>query len=448
MLKKSKTSDLVSTVSFNFINLLSGLFIFPIFLYFLKTKEIGEWYLYLTLYTVLALGDFGLTSYLSRNITYLLAKSLNKKDCIRISFDLEDLLQNAFFLFIFFSITILFVSSFLILPYLNYFIFHNKFIYEFNSSWFLYAIGIAIVNFSNFYNSILKGYNRINKIQTSLIWVKIFSLIISFLFFKIGFGLNSLVFGFVFSSALQLFLLRFKSNKVHNFQFNFKYIKCRHLIFIFRQSVSFFYMSLGTILIFQSLTILIATFLGVEVLASYSFTVQILNFLIVFSTMYLNINIPELSFLYASNSDFRIFQILSLAHILNLTIYFVGIILIYFLSPLLFELLGKNNLLLNGWQFLILVLIYFFESNMNLSTTFLVATNSIPFLKSSLVSGFAVSFFTYLLLSYLNVGLMVILLVQFAVQSSFNYWYWTRFVFVKYSINFNSLLNCKLPNNA
>jgi O-antigen/teichoic acid export membrane protein len=194
-------------------------------------------------------------------------------------------------------------------------------------------------------------------------------------------------------------------------------------------------MSIGTVLIFQSISLLIATFLGVKILASYSFTVQIVNFLTVFTTMFLNLHIPELTFLYATKNKFKIKEILDKAHVINFVLYILGILFILFFSDLFFKLIEKNNLLLKGYDFGLIIILYFFESNMTLSTTFLIATNKIPFLKSSLVSGLLITVISFLFLKFTKANLTSILFVQLFIQVVYNYWKWTFMIIKEYSIN-------------
>lgn len=441
MLKKNKKYDFFNTIILNFTNLLSGIFIFPIFLYYLNLNDVGQWYLYLTFYTILALGDFGLTAYLSRNITYNIAENFlgEIKDNIN-DRPIKKLLNNSFSLYLIFSFIIILISLLIILPYINHVILKENFLFHYNRSWFIYVFSIILVNLSNFYNAILKGFNCIDKIQSTLTIVKIVSLFFTFIFLKFGFGLEAMVLGFLISSIIQLILLKYHSDKVYLFRIDNKLIDSKSIKFILSQSISLFYMSLGTVLIFQSISLLIATFLGVKILATYSFTVQIVSFLTVFTTMFLNLHIPELTFLYATKNKYKIKEILDKAHAINFILYILGILFILFFSDYFFKLIGKNNLLLQGYEFGIIIILYFFESNMTLSTTFLIATNKIPFLKSSLISGLLITAISFLFLKFTKASLVSILFVQLFIQIVYNYWKWTYMIIKEYSINIFDLV--------
>lgn len=441
MIKKNKFKDYLHTISYNILGLIAGIFIFPVFLYYLNTNEIGEWYLYLTFYSILALFDFGLTSYLSRNITYCIAEATDNN--IFCNKKLNSLLQNSFLLFFISSIIILLISFFFILPYLNYFILKKSQLFEFHTTWILYAIGIAFVNFSNFYNSILKGFNRIDNIQSTLSLVKIISLVFSFILLNFNLGIYAMIIAFLISSIFQLVFLKYHANKSIRFIFKIEFLNWHLVKFYISESISFFYMSVGTILIFQSISVLIATFLGLKILANYSFTVQIFTFLTVFTTMYLNLHIPELTFYHTCNNNDQIKTILKKSHVINIVLFSFGFIFLYLFSDLFFNLIGKNNLLLTGLQFYVITIIYFLEANMMLSTTFLIATNKIPFLKSSLISGFLITISAFFVLKYLGYGLTSLLFIQFLVQLSYNYWKWTSLVFDKYSIEVFNFINVK-----
>lgn len=440
------TGDLIWSYLAFFINIAFGIILLPFLLKYLTIQELGLWYIFNTISSFVNLLDFGFSTSISRNISYawgganFLSKygiNYNKIDdnpnqiligqIILISKKIYNLISflSFIFLIIFGSIYIESIS---------------KNIDNHLLAWLIYSFSIFINIRVSYRIPVLKGIGKIKDSQKSIVLSKTLQLLITIF----GLIMNQKLIAISVASLLNGFLLQYlsnfflKKNLSTCFQNNI-FTKEKYNIDIFKNiwfnSKKSGMVSLGAFFITQSTLLLSSYFLDLKITAQYGFTLQLVNIIITLSSTYYLINLPNLSIAMLNKNHNNIRDIISNGCIVNWFLYIIGSFLLIFLTPILVKSFNfKINIL--DYKYLFFMLFYLFlENNHSMFASYISCENKIPFVNSSIYSGFLIFILSIILLKFTNLGILGMMFSQFFVQLSYNNWKWPSYIFKNYKIS-------------
>ena len=153
------------------------------------------------------------------------------------------------------------------------------------------------------------------------------------------------------------------------------------------------------------------------------------------SNLLFNSYLPELASTRTSKNDHRFKQLFTRSILVQWGLTVIGFIGVIFVVPYLLNLIHVSTRLLPLTWLLVLGLILFLEQNHSTFAALITLSNKIPFVKSSLISGFSIITLSTLFM-VLGYGVGSLILIQGLVQLSFNNWYWPYMVFKEFNFNF------------
>lgn len=416
------------------VNVGSSLILLPFVLHFLTTKEVGIWFVFITIVGASQLIEIGFQSTLTRNIAYIYEgmQFLSKigmpeiKGKKQINYRLlGELISSAKLIYLMFAgigaLLLFMVGYFYVPKLLEYSIDFQK--YQF--IWFLFAIGGIL----NIHNGMIIGilYGKGDFIIVSKINVvsKIILIITGICGLYFNYGLISIGVSNIIGSLVSKFLLsKILGKKILFSKINFSNLE-KEINLLKILSVNAFKISIvqiGGFLIQRANIIIVTSFMGPSDSSSYSLTISLLLTLSGISMAICQIQLPKISRLQIySNKKSLAIKYGELIFI-STFIYITGCIFIYFFGNYLLAIIGSKVNLLDNLYLIILMAIFLLEMNHSLAGSYLTTLNKIPFLSASLISGLIISILTLLLIP--KFGILAVLLIQGIVQLSFNNWKW------------------------
>jgi len=173
---------------------------------------------------------------------------------------------------------------------------------------------------------------------------------------------------------------------------------------------------------------------------SFGLLIQIVALITVLSATVNTSYQSRIAFLKTRGEAASVIQEFSYTLIIFVAVYFILSAGLIVMGNWVLDLIGSNTELPASWMILIYCAVIFFEKNYNIFTSYILLNNTIPFVKSVLLSGFAISLVSYLVLRYTDLGVLGLILVPFVIQSLYNNWKWPLVVCREFNTNYLQLL--------
>lgn len=417
----------------------SGLFLLPLILKKLTSEEVGVWYIFLTITSLVNLLDFGLTPTITRNISYIFsgANNLSETGILELKINKKinfNLLKNFIEVikkqYRFISIIMLF----LLLSVGNIYIYNiSSNLINFKQimiAWQLYIVSAVFNFYFYYYTPLLVGRGLISKSNKTIIYTKVTFLLLSYIFLYLGFGLI----GLAISNFLASFINRITSyyyfyDKVLETKLNksIKYGKneTKKLLKILRHNSNLSGISaIGAFIILRGNLLLGSNFLNMSEIGRYGLTIQIYSLIVSVSMILYGTFLPKLNSdrILKSKEEFK----KNVSNIYIITIILGVICLSGFLilgRPLL-NIIGSNVQLYSNKILIFLSLIYILEINHSISAGIIMTKNEIPTAKSSIITGIIIVTMSYTFLKFTKLEVYSLFLSQFIGQAIYNNWKW------------------------
>lgn len=447
---KVTKNDIFWSYAAQLLNIGAGVFILPIILKKLSSAELGIWYIFLVIASLMALLDFGFLPTIQRNISYvfsgveeLLEQGISEKKSSGINYKLlKDIIETSKTIYRRISIIILILLSTLGSIYIN------SLIKELDNSkyimiaWYLYIFSLIINFYYYYFNALLRGKGMIADANKITIFSRLAFVLFSFLGLYFNLGLIGISLGNL-ASVIIIRILSSKKFFTKELKEELKNIdsKINKKLFkiIFHNANKLGMVSLGAFLILKGNTLIASKYLSLDIVAQYGLSLQLFTILTSIATTLLTVFVPKIVHNRIKGNEEEIREIYSMCFVLNIFIFISGIISIVYVAPYFISILGSNTKLLNSNQMLFIggyLLLEMIHSN---AATFITTSNRIPFVSSSILSGIAMVLISLFLINFTDLGLWSLLISQAIVQLMYNNWKWPLEVNKELKINFFEL---------
>ena len=429
----------ISLFLFNGINLL----LLPFILAYLTPAEVGLWYTFTAISSLVVLLDLGFMTTLSRNITFIWS-GINEISTQ--GFDSSASIDNNpnYILFVkVFKVTkiiylILASSIYLILLTLG-----SLYIYivstselTFNvaiGSWIVYSTAVFLNMRYAYWNAILKGIGAIKENQQLLIVTKVTQLVLTVLGLLLGYGLVAVAVAYLISIILNRVLANivffsYESNdeKIKPLlKMKLERVESINLLKTilpnaYKQSL----ISISNFINIRSISILSSAFLGLSITGSLGFILQVVSLINVVANTFFNTYLPQFSAYRLKGQKVLLRETFKKAITIN---YFITIIayLIFLAFSNLFVNIINSDLELLPLEFTITIMLYMFLYNNHvLFSTFLSTSNTLIYYKAFLISSILVLSSQLILVNLLEDTLWSLILPLLIINLLYNNWKW------------------------
>lgn len=415
-----------------------SLLILPFVLRFLEAEDLGMWYIFLSISSLVSLLDFGFAPSIQRNMAYVAsgAKSLlpnginhvkeNKIDrrlltsIIKTSCNIYKKISIAIFL-----LSIIFGTIYLFICMGDNYSYKTIFI------WILYSISLSIYFYFNYILSFIKGLGLIIEYNKNIIISKTIYIISLSVLVYFGFGLLSLVIAY-FINSLIMIVLGFKDIKkiIPDYSDLIKKKDFDNLFeILWVNAKNSGIVSIGVFLLSQSGVFLSGLFLSISEVAQLGLLLQLFGILVVVSRVYLTTCMPQMSSLWIKGDIKELKHIFLRCQLSGYLIFIIGFFIILFLGNSILENIIHSNVLLPSYVIIVLYgFFYLMEITHGNCCSFISTSNRIPFTKASIISGI-ISIVMTILLSAMDFGMISFPLALLCGSLPYNSWKWPLYAY-------------------
>lgn len=425
----------------------SSVVLLPFILKKVSSEELGIWYVFLSVSSLVLLLDFGFASTIMRNVTYVFsgAKVLLKEGLNDEKYDSSidyNLLHTLIIAIKKIYRRIASLSLFFMLTAGSYYIYtvceklNNpvKYVYIWVAFSFFTSLNLYYLYFDPLLSGrgLIKWQNKINVIS------RLANLLVCIVGISLGFGLIAIVAGNIVSIIIVRVLsysafydrelkVKLSSAKKHSIDL---------IGVLWGNAYKIGLTTLGGFLIVKSNIFILAAFADLKIVASFGLTSQIIAILVSCSQLLFNTQVPVFNSLRIQGKVEELKEIFSFSMVISLFMFILGsVFLLTFGNKILLLLHSKTPILTTNYLF-VLLLINLLEFN-HVNFAGLIATkNSIPFVKPSLISAAAVILLSYFFYKFLNLGLWSLLLSQGIVQAIYSNWKWPYDVCKEFGVSY------------
>ena len=451
-IKISKKDVLWSYIG-QFFNIAAGFITLPLILHMLSTEEIAMNYLMLSVSTLVALMDFGFTPQINRLVSYVYsgASNLNKEGILEeqsneisyaLLFKLIKVTKN-----IYRRISV--ISLLLLASAGTWYMYGvtDGFTNVTNSLiiWSIFSLSTFFTIYYKYYDALLVGRGLVKESKQSILYSRLFNIVLIFALLLCGMGLM----GVCISNLLSPFVGRWLS---HCFFFD-KKTKERLIGFhstekedkdvfnaIWHNAKKAGINFVGTYCTRQFGLFIAGLFLASPVIASYGLLMQLVSIISTISSTFLNTFQPQIISSRIEGDRNKTIKAFSCSIAVYYIVFIVGALGLVLLGPWALTIIRSNAVLPSMCIVMIFLLISFLEEHHSNFAIFISTGNTIPFVPAALISGGLICLGDFLVLRFMNFGLLGIIAVQGLVQLAYNNWRWPKWVMDEYQISYPAFI--------
>lgn len=410
-----------------------AILILPVILRLLDAKDLGVWYIFLSVFSLVGLLDFGFSPSIQRTAAYVASGARELKQTgVAISNEgeiylplLASLLKTSQTIYSRISMAIIILGTTLGTFYL-YKVMNTEFTMKYLVTWLFYMVSVSTNFHYNYLLSFLRGFGYINEYNINVIISKLTYIASLYFLLLFGAGLFSLVLATFANTILMIILARWILNKrIQGFSKLAKIYKCENLFgILWENAKNSGIVAVGVFLLSQSGIFLSGLFLNINDVASLGLCIQLFGILVVCSRVYLTTYTPQISSLWVQNNLVEIKEIFLKCQLIGYLVYMTGFMVILLLGNWILANILHSNVMLPGTMVIILYGIFNFMEITHGNCCSLIATsNQIPFTKASIVSG-GVSILLTILFAKLGLGMITFPLALVCGSLPYNSWKW------------------------
>lgn len=446
--------DVLWNYTATFLNIASGVILFPIILRELPTETVGVWTIFISITAIAGLLDFGFSTSFTRNVSYVFSgvKSLKKNGFETVgqgdnSID-YGLLKGLISAMRWFYSRMAFFLFFILIVFGTYYL--QTLLHDYSGdtqevyiAWGLLCIIVTYDLFTQYYNSLIIGKGLIKQSKQIIIAGKIAYLILAFVLIVKGFGLVAIV----SAQALSILIIRWLSYRL----FFSKEIKLKLVSETSDQrkevlkvttpnALKIGLTSLGSFLVSKSAIIIGSLYLSLEEIASLGITMQIISLIAGLAAIYISTYQPKIAQLIVFNKISEVKKYyLKAKIILFLTFLVMGSGLLLFADDAL-RLIGSQTVLIPKELILLALIISFLERNHAMAAGILLSKNTVPFFIPSLLSGIGTVSILFLLFQFFDPDVWILVVSAGIAQGLYQNWKWPHVVNKELDIKLQDLM--------
>lgn len=203
--------------------------------------------------------------------------------------------------------------------------------------------------------------------------------------------------------------------------------------------------SFGAFLITRFSVFVISSFYGLAASARYSISVQVFSVVLALSQVGLITFLPRFAALRVADDRAEIRRLFLRVNLSVWVLFSLGATLVILWGNPLLERIHARTLMLDQPLLILLAVIWLLEANHATSAALIATGNTIPFLRAALLSGLAIALGATLA-GWQGLGVGAVILVQGLVQLAYNNWKWPSQVYAELGIRWRDWAEVVKPS--
>jgi O-antigen/teichoic acid export membrane protein len=420
-----------------FLQIASGVLLWPLILRFLPQETIGIWAIFTSITAIVSLFDFGFSSSFTRNITYVFS---GVKILKATGFEADEknteidygLLKGLINVMRFLYSRIAFIMFSLLATAGTYYIYVVLRLYSGNkneiiSSWFILCVVNSYSLYTLYYDALLLGMGLIKRSKQIVIMGQILYLSVSIALIFAGFGLVAITSAQAVSVILRR-ILAHRSVYKKDLKEHLKNVCAREKKEIFKavypNAIKVGLTGVGAVLVSRSQPIIGSLYLSLETIASYGITIQLIGILAGVAQVYYLTYQPKIVQYRVQNNISAIKGVYVKSSLILVLVFITGGLVLLLFGAWGMNLIGSKTPLLSNMFISIALLIALLEANHSIAGNILLTKNYVPFFKAALVSGLVTIILLFLFLRFFKTGVWALILAGGIAQAVYQNWKW------------------------
>lgn len=439
---KVTKSDVIWNYIGTFLSLGSGFLLLPFVVYFLDSESLGLWYVFLSLGGIVVLFDFGFSPTLARNVAYswsgaqqLLKKGANivegNEPNIKL---LKKVLLTCKWIYLIISIIALLILVSLGTIYILY-ISKGLNKYYVLGSWMIYSISVFFSLYYGYYITFLRGVGAIKDINISTIVSRIVQIFLSIILLYLGLGIlavaiANLSYGLLFRLLAKNSFYRYQQIGIRLSNVENKIVKSdiiNTFEIIWHNAWRDGLVSLSKYFTNQATVLILSFFVTLTETGVYSISVQLTTAIATISGALYTSYQPALQSLYINNNMKKSREMMSLAMVVYIVLFWVGFIIFVLIGLPIINIV-KPEFIFSIPVFTLVAIYHFLLNYHSYHASFISNTNNVPYVNAFIISSIGGILTAVLLLKITNFGLVGVIFAQILIQALYNNWYWPMYV--------------------
>lgn len=421
-----------------FLNFSVNLIVLPAILKFLTEKQLGLWYVFITISNMVQLLDFGFSPVIQRNITYVwngVSKirqeglyhssvgnkyyNVNLMGKVLLVSNRIYFLLSSIILFLLATVGTIYVSKISRgLPQL-----------ECLGAWLIYAFGTFSSVYWGRWIGYLSAIGFVARAQKVQIVTKLLYIVFIFVGLSLGGGLLVVALSFVLSNVIpQLFVRHYFLKIVFDGRSCDSIITPRKFVYFWRiiwfNAKKYGWATLAGVISSQSLMLICSYFWGLETCGEYGLSLQLLTVAATIGSVMFHAYFPALNAAQAANRKNDLRNIFSMTITAALIIMFLGCSAIVLLGDWVLVTVGISKQLLPSGTLILLAINLILERNTQLCCGMISTGNRVPFAHAALISSIIVLIMSLGLAMSGVRHFSALIITAILVQGCYNYWRW------------------------
>ena len=427
-------SDLLWGYAAQVLNIGLGLIMLPVLVRYMSPAEVGLWFVFITLISLVQLLELGFMPTLSRNFAYIYAGTQklsafglqdNGNGPLNISL-LANLVAAARWTYLWITLVAAAVLIFGGTIYITRLLQPEHDTFKVLAGWFALVVGSIINLYFNYLNAVLLGRGDVTAANKVVIGSRSIQVIFGVISVVAGFGLLGLGIASILSAIISRVLAR-------RYVFTRQHPEMIGLVAnaegtkiligtLWHNASRFGIVLLGVFLIWRANIFIASSYLGLEDAASYGLAVQIFTLLNTIATVPFNLSLPKLNSLRARKKNAEVYKTFSALLVSAIIMYVIAALFVLFMGNYLLDIIGSSTKLPNNWIMLLMAVVFLLEINHGTCSNFITTGNHVPFVHAAVISGLCIVVLSVFLAPIYGLGGLV--MSQGVVQVLYNNWKW------------------------
>jgi O-antigen/teichoic acid export membrane protein len=430
--------DIFWNYAATFLKIASAIILLPLILKIMPSEMVGVWTVFMSITAFSSLLNFGFNGSFTRNVTYIFSGVNNLKvkghetvSEVNQPIDyglLKGVIIAMQWVYLRMAILLFLILSTLGTWYMYSILQNYKGVtQEVYIAWIILCLINTYNLYTLYYGSLLQGKGLVKKSKQIVIVGHLVYLGIASVFILSGFGLIAIVSAQASSVVIVrwlsyrfFFTIEIKQKLKEAIERN----KIEILKAIYPNALKIGISTLGKFMIQTSPIIIGPLYLSLEEIATYGITMQFINVIGTLAGIYTLTFGPKISQLRVKQNNNSIKEYYLKGQLVLFVTYIVGGLGLLLFGKWGINLIGSKTQLMPLFLITLALFLNFEQSNRSIAAGILLTKNEVPFYKAYFISGIVIVIGLFACLTFLEMGLLTLLLVPLVVDIAYQAWKW------------------------
>lgn len=438
-----------------FLGVAINLILLPFVIHYLNPDELGLWYVFASISTMILLLDFGFTPTIARNIAYSWSGAKNLlKDSVSASLEEEidvrlfgTVLKSSKLIYLVLSLLGLFLMLVFGTSYISSIVSEGV-INNWLAAWLFYAGAVFLNFFFAYISAYLRGIGAVAENSKVICASKITQLLVTLVLLFLGFGILGTAIGYFSSCIIQRALGYYYFKNFENAskyleeikRIKIKLVSILHMVkTIWHNAWRDGLVALAMFLSTQANTLICSSVLGLSSTGSYGLALQISTAIASVASVWYSASQPKLQEYAVKKESASAARLFATSMVMYCVLSIIAYAAFLLVGPPLLSVLNKEFNFDTALFAVMCVYMFLYRANV-LFVSCISNFNTIPYSRAYVLTGLISVGLSFLCAKYTSIGMWSLVIPPLLVLLGYNGWKWPRVALDKLSVSFSEII--------